>query len=148
MATSRTQINCPIFHTVDLVGDKWSLLILRNMLLWGQTRYNELHRSCENISTNILADRLKKLADRQLIERFRDPDDGKSAIYLPTDKGIDLLPVMLSMAKWGLQHDKSTLVPARLMARLRDGTDVFIETVRGEVAGQRMQLKQGDSRSG
>lgn len=92
---------CPISCSLDLIGDKWSLLIIRDMLYLGKTSYNEFLRSKEGISTNILNDRLIKLCDDELIFFT---GTAKRKKYSLTKKGLDLKPILESIALFGIKY--------------------------------------------
>ena len=89
---------------LDAIGDKWTLLILRDVILREKRRYHEFLNSEEGISTNILADRLARLEKQGLISKVADPDDRRQFVYAPTRKGLDLLPVVFEMARWSLKY--------------------------------------------
>ena len=95
---------CPISCSLDLVGDKWSLLIIRDMLYLGKTTYNEFLSSREGISTNILNDRLIKLTDEGLITYS---GTAKRKKYELTKKGQDLKPVLESIGQFGIKHSSA-----------------------------------------
>jgi len=99
-----SQETCPIARTLDIVGDRWTLLVLRDISR-GYTRYNELLASCEGISTNLLSDRLKKLEDRGFIERELYSDHPPRADYLLTERGRDFGPVLRALYQWGTTHE-------------------------------------------
>jgi DNA-binding HxlR family transcriptional regulator len=99
--------NCPVSRALEAIGDRWSLLILRDLILWDKRRYQEFLESEEGISTNILADRLARLERQGLISKSNDPDDKRQFVYTPTEKGLDLLPVVFEMARWSLKYDPS-----------------------------------------
>src|SRR5207245_9326700 len=80
---------CPLNASVEILGDRWSLLIIRDMMLRGSRTYKEFLESYEGIATNILADRLRKLEAHGIVTAERDPSDGRKLIYLLTAKGID-----------------------------------------------------------
>src|SRR5882757_4884006 len=88
---------CPLNASIEMLGDRWSLLILRDMMLRGANTYKQLLACDEAIATNILADRLVKLKADGIIERRTDPDDRRKQIYALTAKGIDLAPVLAEM---------------------------------------------------
>jgi DNA-binding HxlR family transcriptional regulator len=90
-----------------MLGDRWSLLILRDMLLRGFRSYKEFLDSYEGIATNILADRLKRLIAYGIITTQEDPSDGRKLVYVLTDKGIDLAPVLAEMVLWAARHEKT-----------------------------------------
>jgi DNA-binding HxlR family transcriptional regulator len=96
---------CPINLTLEAVGDRWSLLIIRDMIFGNRRHFRELLlNSEEGIATNILADRLKTLLAEGIISKADDPTHKQKAIYSLTEKGIELLPVVAQMAAWGNKH--------------------------------------------
>lgn len=96
---------CPINLTLEVVGDKWSLLIVRDIIFGNRRHFRELlTRSEEGISSNILADRLKMLLDQDVLSRIDDPSHKQKGIYSLTEKGIALLPVLAQMAVFGRKH--------------------------------------------
>lgn len=93
---------CPINLTLEVVGDKWSLIVLRDMMFGNRRHFRELlSRSEEGIASNILADRLKRLVEAGLITRTDDPSHKQKAIYSLTEMAIELLPVFAHIAAWG-----------------------------------------------
>lgn len=90
-----------------MLGDRWSLLIIRDMMLRGYRRYNQFLESDEKIATNILADRLRRLEGYGIISTERDPSDGRKVIYSLTPKGIDLAPVLTEMVLWAAGHEET-----------------------------------------
>jgi DNA-binding HxlR family transcriptional regulator len=103
--------NCPISFSLDLFGDRWTLLVLRDLILWGKTRFSEFQASDEKIASNILSDRLRRLEERGIIATQKDPADARKKIYAATEKGISLTPVLLEIAAWGASHDPKTGAP-------------------------------------
>src|SRR3981081_4793422 len=98
---------CPLNASVEILGDRWSLLIIRDMMLRGSRTYKEFLESHERIATNILADRLRKLIGYGIITTEPDPSDGTKRIYLLTAKGIELAPVMTEMGRWAAAHEET-----------------------------------------
>jgi DNA-binding HxlR family transcriptional regulator len=96
---------CPLNASVEMLGDRWSLLIIRDMMLRGFRSYKEFMECYEGIATNILADRLRKLVAYGIISTKPDPSDGRKVIYLLTKKGIDLAPVLTEMVLWAAAHE-------------------------------------------
>jgi DNA-binding HxlR family transcriptional regulator len=96
---------CPLNASVEILGDRWSLLIIRDMMLRGFRTYKEFLESYEGIATNILADRLRKLMAHGIIVAKRDPADGRKLTYLLTAKGLDLAPVLTEMVLWAAAHE-------------------------------------------
>ncbi len=92
---------CPINLSLEVFGDKWSLLVLRDMMFGGKRHFRELLRSEEGISSNILADRLRKLMDEGMITRANDPSHKQKVIYSLTEKAIALVPVFAQLGAWG-----------------------------------------------
>ena len=96
---------CPINLTLEVVGDKWSLLIIRDIIFGNRRHFRELlTRSEEGISSNILADRLKTLLEQDILTRTDDPTHKQKGVYSLTEKGIELLPVLAQMAGWGRKY--------------------------------------------
>ena len=94
---------CPVTNLLDLIGDKWSILIIRDLFI-GRNTFSKMLQSPEGISTNILVDRLKKLVDSGFITFSKDPNDKKIKYYSMTSKGIDLYPVLVEMALWSRKN--------------------------------------------
>lgn len=103
-----TKSHCPICYGLDLLGDKWTLLLVRDMLIRNKRTYKEFLDSDEGIATNILADRLKRMIEHGIAVR-EDGPDGKGQVYLPTEKARALEPVLDALAQWGLMYGPSTL---------------------------------------
>src|SRR6201747_278532 len=103
--TDHRRSGCPINLTLEVVGDKWSLLVIRDMMFGNRRHFRELlTKSEERISSNILADRLKTLLEQGIITRADDPSHKQKGIYSLTEKGIELLPILAQMAVWGLKY--------------------------------------------
>jgi DNA-binding HxlR family transcriptional regulator len=118
MRLPRRRSTCAISSTLDLLGDKWSLLVMRDVLLRGKSHYGEFLASEERIATNILADRLARLGAWGLIERTGgDPRSGKQA-YLATAQGKDLIPLLLGIMCWAAKYDPEVTVPEALIVEM------------------------------
>ncbi len=98
---------CPVACTLDLIGDKWTLLIVRDMAC-GKQFFNDFCRSPERIATNILADRLERMVASGLAEKFTSADQPGRDAYRLTAKGKSLKPVLMAIAKWGQTNIKGT----------------------------------------
>jgi len=105
---------CPVAFSLDIFGDRWTLLVIRD-LFYGRTRFKEFAGSPEGIPTNILTDRLQRLVARGVIEQIPAEDGTKRLAYRLTKKGKALGPVLKAMRDWGLTWDKSTRVFHRLI---------------------------------
>lgn len=95
---------CPISTALDIFGDKWSLLIIRDLMFNEKKTYGEFLTSEEGIATNILADRLGMLESTGIISRHRHPDSKAKLLYKLTAKGIDLVPVLIEIITWSEKH--------------------------------------------
>jgi DNA-binding HxlR family transcriptional regulator len=126
--SAKRRSGCPLNASVEMLGDRWSLLIVRDMMLRGFRSYKEFLESYEGIATNILADRLRKLETYGIIDTERDPSDGRKVIYALTEKGIDLAPVMAEMVLWAAAHEDTANEP--LVKELRRDKEGFIAAVR------------------
>ncbi|MFK7904323.1 MAG: winged helix-turn-helix transcriptional regulator [Chitinophagales bacterium] len=96
--------NCPINRALELIGDKWTLLIIRDMAFHKKQNYQDFLSSKENISTNILADRLKKMLEAGMITKKTDITNKKKINYKLTSMGVDLVPVLMSVETWSKTH--------------------------------------------
>lgn len=92
--------NCPVSCALDLVGDKWTLVIIRDMLMFGKETFKDFSESGEQIATNILSSRLKMLEERKIITKHKSPSNKRVNIYRLTEKGIELLPVIIELVQW------------------------------------------------
>jgi DNA-binding HxlR family transcriptional regulator len=119
---------CPLNASVEILGDRWSLLIIRDMMLRGFRSYTQFLDSYEHIATNILAHRLKKLEGYGIIATQHDPSDGRKLIYTLTQKGMDLAPVLTEMVLWAAAHE-DTQNP-ELIRQIKKDKQKFIAAVR------------------
>lgn len=100
---------CPVASVLDIVGDKWTLIVVRDLCL-GKHRYGEFQASAEAIPTNILAERLKRLEATGLIKKVRYQDNPPRAEYFLTSRGAALGPILLAMREWGKQHIPGAII--------------------------------------
>jgi DNA-binding HxlR family transcriptional regulator len=119
---------CPLNASVEMLGDRWSLLIIRDMMLRGASTYKELLDCYEGIATNILAERLRNLAANGIITARPDPDDGRKFIYRLTEKGTDLAPVLTEMVLWAAEHERTG--NPELVRQMRADKKKFLDEVR------------------
>jgi DNA-binding HxlR family transcriptional regulator len=119
---------CPLNASVEILGDRWSLLIIRDMMLREFRTYKEFLESFEGIATNILADRLRRLEAHGIITSERDPADGRKLIYLLTTKGIDLAPVLTEMVLWAAGHEDTG--NQALIRQMQKDKKKFLDAVR------------------
>jgi DNA-binding HxlR family transcriptional regulator len=119
---------CPLNASVEILGDRWSLLIVRDMMLRGFRTFKEFLGGYERIATNILADRLKNLERHGIISARRDAKDGRKTIYTLTEKGIDLAPVLTEMVLWAADHEETE--NEALARRMKKDKTAFIREIR------------------
>ena len=119
---------CPLNASVEILGDRWSLLIIRDMMLRGFRTYKEFLGSYERIATNILADRLQKLIVHGIITTEKNPSDGRKVIYSLTPKGIDLAPVLTEMVLWAAAHEDTA--NQALVHEMRKDKEKFTSAIR------------------
>jgi DNA-binding HxlR family transcriptional regulator len=119
---STRRLRCPINLTLEAFGDRWSLIILRDIMFGGHRTFRVLlTESLEGIATNILTDRLKRLTEHGLLSRSEDPRHRQRVVYSLTEKAIDLVPLMAVMGSWGLRHTPASTELAIRAQMLEDG---------------------------
>jgi DNA-binding HxlR family transcriptional regulator len=104
MNKSKKRSDCPISNSLDAWGDKWSLLIIRDLMFAKQCTYGDFLKAPERIATNILASRLQALEENKIIEKLDHPDSKAKVLYRLTRKGVDLLPVMIEINLWAEKY--------------------------------------------
>ena len=97
--------DCPIGYTLDILGDKWTLLIMRDLLLYGKDSFSAFLCSDEKIATNILTDRLNVLLQEGFVTKHTSPENKSKFLYRPTEKGIELLPVLCEITLWAEKYN-------------------------------------------
>ena len=102
----KRQSGCPLTFWLDVFGDRWSLLVVREIMIKGKKTYSEFLEADEGIATNILIDRLKHLEAEGILLKSRDPENRRSFIYTLTQKGLGLVSIILEIARWGDQNDR------------------------------------------
>jgi DNA-binding HxlR family transcriptional regulator len=105
--------DCPLNYGIEIFGDKWTLLIIRDLMFFGKRYYNEFLGSAEGIATNLLADRLAMLEKEKFIRKEKDSQHKQKIVYSLTEKGIDLLPVILCIGLWSEKYATIQLNPNR-----------------------------------
>jgi DNA-binding HxlR family transcriptional regulator len=133
METGKKRSDCPLSQSLDVFGDKWSLLIIRDLMFSNKCTYNDFLKSAEGIATNILATRLKGLEENGIIEKSAHPDSKAKILYKLTTKGIDLLPIIMEVYIWS---DKYFPIPADIKATIKEAKkdkDKFVRQVSKEL---------------
>ena len=121
---------CPLANRLDLLGDKWTLLIVRDLLLTDRSEFGHFLYAGEGISTNILSDRLEKLQLAGVVTKQPHPDHGKKFVYKLTDKGLGLAPTIIEMTLWGNQHLDNTDMPAALLTMMKNDREQILSLIR------------------
>ncbi len=122
---------CPITYTIDIIGDRWAMLIIRDIILTEKSYFGDFANSEEGIATNVLANRLKRLEDQGIISKEQDKIKLSKYIYRLTDMGLDLLPIMIEMILFAGKHDKHP--PAALkdfLVKIKRNKNEFIKNLR------------------
>jgi len=127
MKQNKYRSHCPVNFAQEMFGDKWSLLIIRDLMFKCKKYYGEFLNSDEKISTNILAARLEKLEAVGLITKTIDQENHSKKIYSLTQKGIDLMPMLLEMIVWSAKYDDKTEAPAEFIASFEADRAALIE---------------------
>ncbi|PKQ65234.1 helix-turn-helix domain-containing protein [Labilibaculum manganireducens] len=133
MKEKKKRSNCPVSCSLDIWGDKWSLLIVRDLMFSKQCTYGDFLKSEEKIATNILASRLQTLEENRIITKSDHPDSKAKVLYKLTQKGIDLLPIMIEINLWA---EKYFTIPADQKAILKEvkkDKETFIKTAKNDL---------------
>lgn len=120
---------CPVSIALEKFGDRWSLLIIRDLMVRGYKTFKQFQESGEGIASNILATRLQKLEAAEIITREPEASDARKINYRLTDKGIDLAPVLLELLLWSAKHEK-TGAPCELMAEMSQNREAILAETR------------------
>lgn len=125
---------CPISLALDIFGDAWTLLIIRDLMFTGRNTFNAFLNAGEGIATNVLTDRLAKLDSSGLVEKTRDTEDGRRYVYRLTSKGADLAPVLVQIVLWSARHTE-TDAPAEQVRAMRADPIGFADNVMRALPG-------------
>ncbi|MEW6633288.1 MAG: helix-turn-helix domain-containing protein [Pseudomonadota bacterium] len=136
--STRERSGCPISLSLELIGDRWTLLIIRDLVFAGKRHFREFLQSDEGISSRTLAERLQTLVDEGILTRSDDPTHGLKAIYRLTEVGIDLLPVLATLGAWGAKYRKADQDLARIAEELADGGDAGIEAMKERLRAEHL----------
>lgn len=127
---SKPRSGCPVSVSLEIFGDRWSLLIIRDLMVRGYRTFTEFQMAGEGIATNILTDRLTRLEAAGIISTEPDERDARKVNYRLTEKGIDLAPVMLELLIWASRHEQ-TAAPCNVIESMaRNRREVLAETRR------------------
>jgi DNA-binding HxlR family transcriptional regulator len=120
---------CPVSISLEMLGDRWSLLIIRDLMVRGYRTFKEFEEAGEGIATNILADRLQKLQASGIVTSEDQRSDGRRKNYRLTEKGIDLAPVLLDLLIWGAHHEE-TEAPCAVITEMRRNREAVLAETR------------------
>ena len=126
---------CPISLALDIFGDSWTLLIIRDLMFRGMNTFNAFLNAGEGIATNVLTDRLAKLEAVGVIDKTRDAEDARRFVYRLTPKGADLAPVLVQIVLWSARHTP-TDAPAEQVSAMAADPLGFADRVRAMVLGR------------
>ena len=136
-AKPRPRSGCPVSTSLEIFGDRWSLLIVRDLMVRGYRKFKQFEHSGERIATNILSDRLQRLQAAGIIMAEPGETDGREINYRLTEKGIDLAPLLLELLIWGARHEKTGASCSLLLKMERN---------RGQILGEaRRRWRERDS---
>lgn len=121
---------CPVNICLEVFGDRWSLLIVRDLMVRGYRTFKEFEQSGEGIATNILADRLEKLEAAEIIEAEAEQSDGRKINYRLTQRGIDLAPVLLELLIWGARHEPADASCSLILKMEKNREQILAEVER------------------
>jgi DNA-binding HxlR family transcriptional regulator len=126
---------CPIAVSLDLLGDRWTLLVLRDMVFRGHRYFQQFAESPEGIATNTLAERLDRLERAGVIRQDPDPDDGRRKRYVLTEDGLAAIPLLVDLIVWGAKLDPGIDYPERRLAWMTNERDDVIRYYREKLTG-------------
>lgn len=138
MKDSKKRSDCPISCSLDVWGDKWSLLIVRDLMLAKQCTYGDFLKSGEKIATNILASRLQMLEENEIITKSDHPDSKAKVLYKLTQKGVDLFPLMIEINLWAEKYYELPADRKAMLKEVKKDKEKFIKTATKD-------LKKGSS---
>ncbi|MBO9586507.1 MAG: helix-turn-helix transcriptional regulator [Flavobacterium sp.] len=127
MASSKKRSDCPINTSLEIWGDKWSLLIIRDLMFKKQCTYGDFLKSKEKIATNILASRLLVLEENDLIIKLDHPESKAKVLYQLTEKGIELFPVLVEISLWAEKYYEIPEERKSLLEKAKQDKVAFIE---------------------
>lgn len=130
--------SCPVSCALDVLGDKWTLLVLRDIIFMRKRYFREFLVSSEKIASNILSDRLRKLEAAGMVLRRPDPDNGCRIIYTVTEKGLGLVPAMLELLRWGARYAVQNSKHDELIRRFDLDPQKLIAEIRSSLNGVRL----------
>lgn len=132
--SGKQKSKCPINLTLELIGDRWTLLLIRDMAFAGKKHFREFLQSEEGISSRTLAERLQTLVEEGIVTRRDDPNHKLKTVYRLTPAGLDLLPLLIDIGVWGSRHRDADPTLGAVAEELATGGPEVIEQVRRQLA--------------
>jgi DNA-binding HxlR family transcriptional regulator len=130
MSKQKRKSDCPINYAMEIFGDRWTFLIVRDLMFKGKNHYGEFLKSEEKIATNMLADRLQLLEDNGIVSKKSDPSHGSKWLYKLTKKGLDLMPLLVDMIIWSAKYDKQTAADKVFVRQATSNREKLITEIR------------------
>jgi DNA-binding HxlR family transcriptional regulator len=129
MKLNEKRSDCPISSSLDIFGDRWSLLIVRDLMLHKTRTYGDFAKAEEKIATNILANRLQVLEDNGIIIKLPFPDNKVKVLYQLSQKGVDLIPAMIEIALWGGKYVSNTAESSPFLKEVKKNKTKFLKNI-------------------
>lgn len=136
MKKSTLRSDCPINYLLECLGDKWTLLVIRDLVFEGKNFYKEFLASKEGIATNILSDRLKRLEKLEIIESRVYEKQRRQKVYMLTQKGKDLIPILVEVIAWSAKHRQGLNVKPEFLEKLENNKEGVIQAIRANVGNK------------
>ena len=133
MKESKKRSDCPVSNSLEAFGDKWSLLIVRDLISKKECTYGDFIKADEKIATNILAARLVSLEENDIIQKLEHPDSKAKVLYRLTQKGIDLIPIIVEINLWAEKHSEIPESRKGVLSEINNNKEEYIENLISEL---------------
>lgn len=143
MNMKKQKSDCPQYLALEVIGDKWTLLIIRDMMIGGKRYFREFLKSKEKIASNILTNRLQSLEKEGIIYKTKDTEHKQKIIYLLTEKGINLFPILMENARWSLKYKSVNKDDAKMVKSILDGGTERMKLIMEELKITHLLEKNG-----
>lgn len=121
---------CPVCFALDAFGDRWALVIIRDIVLRGFKTYGQFLEAGDGIATNVLADRLRELEAEGIVWKTRDPENHRKLNYSLTEKGCDLVPLLFEVILWSAKYDAKTKANKSVLKRMETDREAYLKEIR------------------
>ena len=122
--------NCPISCSLDIIGDKWTMIIIRDMMVFNKKTFKDFAQSNEKIASNILSSRLKSLLKHKIIKKEKDPKNKKTNIYKLTNIGLDMAPIIIDLTLWSIKNIENSNLNQINLKKILENRSLAIETMK------------------